>query len=163
MQGAALLGSIGWDLLTGPFQIVNQGREFREAIEKIHREVLPKLYKGESKLHRAINLLRNDSINQGIVFTRIMEQLDKIKPATFDIKAINPHRIKQIIAYQLSAVHEYGILMQIRSDWNNLKRTDPSLSKEAFTQWELNVLSLKDFSRPQLTQLIKLILDKDPR
>ena len=159
LQAAAFIGAVALDIITGPFQLAEEEREYEEAIRKLD-DALRRLDNTYYTIRNAISIIERESRKQRGLFASIMKRLNEIKPATFDVNInFEITDVRTLFAYQSSAMEEYGLLINIRTDWKNIRENSPTISESDFKHFELTALSRKNFTKQQLEELIELVLN----
>lgn len=156
LQAAAFLGAIVLDIITGPFQLAEEEREYEQACSKVQR-ALGELSNTRGQVQEAENTIHQNLDKQKQLFINTIKKLNNVKPATFDINLSVHDSDSRFLAAQQAALNEYGIVMIIRTDWKNTKANDPSISFDTFKTFEITKLSHRNFTKTELGQLVDIV------
>lgn len=161
LQAVAFIDAVVVDIITGPFQLAGEEAQYNEALNKISRAI-NNLMNTQGQLSSAMNSINQESANQRSLFSQIIQKLNAIKPATFNIAIDFMHAdISQVIACQMAAADEYGIVVQIKGDWVNTLKSTPDITEAGFIAFELTSLSRANFTKEEMRSMIVLVLHPD--
>ncbi|MCP4220874.1 MAG: hypothetical protein GY765_39970 [bacterium] len=156
LQGAAFVGAIVLDILTGPFQLAEEEREYEEAIYKVRR-ALNDLSRTRGQIQEAEYEITRNVAKQKQLFIDTIKKLNNVKTATFDINLTVNDPDSKFLTAQQAALNEYGIIMVIRTDWKNTIANDPSITFDIFKTFETTKLSHRNFTKEELGELADIV------